>query len=627
MNHVVNRYLSRYDIQLEQAKHSLMEPFTTLNPFAQTLRKAEKFSEIVGLPPPLYVPIAEADAVNLVEAATVAYDHRDERLRGLEARLVDTQQQIEILENYTALDIDLHALGGLEFIHFRFGRFSVDNFRRFEKFLQSDMRVMFTVAKREKDFVYGVFFTPVMHEEEVDAIFSSLEWEDMGLHFGKQGDNPLVFAEQTLESRPPVFGDSTTPAAVIQRLRVEVFEMERAIAELTHGSFSSVCSAERLAVACAKVKQLYAAFDVKKFAAISRGRQVFTFSGWISDTDADALEREIEIDTLVLFTRNTHEGETRPPTLLRNLPVIRQFEFFTKLYGLPEYGEIDPTPVLAITYTLLFGLMFGDIGHGAVLAIFGIVVQKKWHKNLGGIMQVIGISAAVFGILYGSVFGFEFEPIWLRPTTNISQTLLLSAALGAVLIAFSMLLNMYNSFRRGKIAELLFSANGISGLLFYSSMLWLMVRVIFQGRPVTSLVVVIAALPLVLICFKHPIENYFDGNGFLPKGGVLAFIGQTAIEIFETLLTYLTNTISFVRVGAFAVSHVGMMHVVLQLSQGAAGSQNWIILILGNLLVLAIEGLLVGIQVLRLDFYELFSRFYKGTGEPFKSSNFNRNEG
>ena len=93
-------------------------------------------------------------------------------------------------------------------------------------------------------------------------------------------------------------------------------------------------------------------------------------------------------------------------------------------------------------------------------------------------------------------------------------------------------------------------------------------------------------------------------------------------ELSDVLLTYFSNTISFVRMGAFAVSHAAMMEVVLMLAGAENGSPNWIVIILGNLFVCAMEGLIVGIQVLRLEYYEMFSRFYKGTGrkfEPFRS--------
>jgi V/A-type H+-transporting ATPase subunit I len=261
--------------------------------------------------------------------------------------------------------------------------------------------------------------------------------------------------------------------------------------------------------------------------------------------------------------------------------------------------------------------MFGDIGHGIVLALIGVFMQKKWHANLGGIMITVGISSAIFGVLYGSAFGYEFSPIWRKPTANIGETLIFAAALGAGLVALSMLINMYNCFMRGKIAELLFGANGIAGLVFYSAILWLMFRVL-NNKEISPFVIFIATLPLIFVCFKQPLENYMSGRKIIPKDGAFAF--SIIVGLFETLLTYATNTVSFVRVGAFAVSHAGMMHVVLQLSSGTASAQNFIIIILGNALVMLIEGVLVGIQVLRLDFYELFSRFYKGTGQEFIST-------
>ena len=96
------------------------------------------------------------------------------------------------------------------------------------------------------------------------------------------------------------------------------------------------------------------------------------------------------------------------------------------------------------------------------------------------------------------------------------------------------------------------------------------------------------------------------------------FFVQGVFELFEVCLSYFSNTLSFVRVGAFAVSHAAMMEVVLMLAGAEAGTPNWLVVVLGNLFVCGMEGLIVGIQVLRLEYYELFSRFYRGTGREFK---------
>ena len=94
---------------------------------------------------------------------------------------------------------------------------------------------------------------------------------------------------------------------------------------------------------------------------------------------------------------------------------------------------------------------------------------------------------------------------------------------------------------------------------------------------------------------------------------------QSFFELFEVMLSYLSNTLSFVRIGAFAVSHAAMMEVVLMLAGAeAGGNPNWIVIVLGNAFVCLMEGLIVGIQVLRLEYYEMFSRFYKGNGRAFQ---------
>ena len=99
------------------------------------------------------------------------------------------------------------------------------------------------------------------------------------------------------------------------------------------------------------------------------------------------------------------------------------------------------------------------------------------------------------------------------------------------------------------------------------------------------------------------------------------FFVEGFFELFEMLLSYFSNTLSFVRIGAFAVSHAAMMEVVLMLAGVESGNTNWVVVVLGNLFVCLMEGLVVGIQVLRLEYYEMFSRFYKGSGREFKPFN------
>ena len=621
MNHVVNRYLSRYDIQLEAAPHypGQLEPFGAPNPYAQTVQKADYFLAMFGPAPAMHIPMNTAEAVNLVEAAHMAYEQRGAKLRQLEEERTALEATIHRLQPFAGLDAPLALVGAMVFLHHRFGRMPIEHFRQYEAFLQDDEKILVHVCKRSSEFAWVVYFTPAVHKDTVDAVFASLHFEAI----------PLVAKHLLLE-------DASTPAALLTHWRGRRALLETEILALTQQSLADVIeSKEKLCIACEKVRTLYEAFDVKKHASLSSGRRIFTFVGWMAEKEAKRLEEEIAGDELTVFTRYGGTSDA-PPVRLKNPPIVRQFEFFTRLYGLPVYGEVDPTPLLAVTYTLLFGLMFGDVGHGFTLALLGLYVHFAMGKPLGSILAVVGGSAMVFGFLYGSIFGFEdiLPALWRRPMTDITGTLLLAVAIGVGLIVLSMCIHMYNAAKKRDFGELLFGANGLAGLLFYTAVLWLGYRAFLGGQGFTAPIVWLAALPLVFVAFKHPIMNLMERSGAATperdappssKGqGPGLFIFNTIIELFETLLTYVTNTISFVRVGAFAISHAGMMHVVLQLSQGAAGSHNLLILILGNIIVMAIEGLLVGIQVLRLDFYELFSRFYTGGGRNFMSSKIKR---
>jgi len=594
MNHVINRYFSRYDIQLEpNASHSEMEPFSTSNPYAATLQKAERFIQLMGHAPPILPVIDTAEAVNLVEEAYRLYKAREAALHERELALAQMEEYLTRIAPFSSIKNELCNLEGSVFLHYKCGRLTALNYKQFETFKQGDEKILFMPTQRDAENVWGVYFTPVQNAQTVDAIFAGFNFEVISL----EGEGSAA-ARGQLAQEVRNLSQETLARLVIEGV-----------------------NPKRLHAACTHVRTLYEKFDVKKYARLSRGRRVFAFSGWMGEGDASDLEAEMETDNLIIFTRNEQALST--PTRLRNWPVVRQFEFFTKMYGLPSYGEADPTFVLAVTYTLLFGLMFGDVGHGMVLAALGATLLWFHGKPLGGIIAVVGVSATAFGFLYGSIFGVEtlMPALWRRPAQDINGMLLFAVGLGVVLVVFSMGIHMYNALRRREVGAFIFNANGLAGLLFYGTVVLGAVRVWGMGGRYPWWVII---FPLVLLAAKFPLEAWMAGRSILPEGKIGAFIFQTIMEMFETLLTYLTNTISFVRVGAFAISHAGMMHVVVQLSQGAQGAGSLMIFILGNALVIIIEGLLVGIQALRLDFYEIFSRFYRGGGQAFTSHKLRR---
>ena len=304
-----------------------------------------------------------------------------------------------------------------------------------------------------------------------------------------------------------------------------------------------------------------------------------------------------------------------PPTLLKNNWFSRPFRMFVEMYGVPKYNDADPTLLVALSYTLLFGIMFGDVGQGVILSLVGFVAYKKFGLQLGAVGVRLGISSMLFGVVFGSVFGNEeiLIPLFNAMSPDNTMTLLIAAiCLGIILIIISMAFNVILSFKKKNFGEAVLSQNGICGLVFYISILGLgFVNVIY--------VVGLIALPLFLIFLKEPLIRKFEEHEAMFPNGFGAFFVEGFFELFEVVLSFITNTMSFLRVGGFVLSHAGMMLVVYTLAEMVGGVGELAVIIFGNIFVMCLEGLIVGIQVLRLEFYEMFSRYYEGNGISFKT--------
>ena len=185
----------------------------------------------------------------------------------------------------------------------------------------------------------------------------------------------------------------------------------------------------------------------------------------------------------------------------------------------------------------------------------------------------------------------------------------------------AMVLNIINAVRAKDYGRLFFNQSGIAGLVCYGFVvLCALLFLTGHGLPATVLICIAVGIPLIAILLKEPLSHLVERkSNIFPEGSKVMFFVEALVEGFDVVLSYATNTISFVRVGAFALSHAGMMGVVMTLAGLEKGSPNWLVIVLGNLLVAGLEGLIVGIQVLRLEYYEMFSRFYSGSGKPFVS--------
>ncbi len=371
--------------------------------------------------------------------------------------------------------------------------------------------------------------------------------------------------------------------------------------------------------------------------AIARfGRLHYTYLiiGWVPTSRLSSLNEKLKQVSDAIFIQTTESGGLEAgqnvPVALHNPEILRGFEQLTTTYARPRYQEIDPTFLIAVTFPLIFGAMFGDVGHGMVLALVGGLLASRRIRSLSGlaglgaVVAACGIAATIFGFLYGSLFGFEdiLPALLFRPLHNIMQILMISVGGGIALLSTGFLISMLNAYRARDWARLLVDHNGLAGLVLYWSLLGLGASTLIQGFPLPAgLFTILALASAFTVMFSEALGRLISGQRPLVEGSAGTYAVGAFFELFETLIGLLSNSLSYVRVGAFAVAHGGLSAVVFILAEMVSrghGVGYWIVVALGNLFVIGFEGLVVGIQTLRLEYYEFFSKFFTGGGTRYQ---------
>ena len=476
----------------------------------------------------------------------------------------------------------------------------------------NDLGAIFVKGQQDESSVYGAYFVSPGEAQKVDAVFRSLHFERIEI--------------------PPQY--KGTPEQACRDLAQQIFDIQREMDDIDKEAARMLGEkAPRLVAARNRLEELAHNFDVRKMAArvADKKEDYYILCGWMADDDVEKfMEEAKDDDKIFIVVEDDHDsyfGE--PPTKLENPKIFKPFEMFVRMYGLPAHGEIDPTVFVGITYSFIFGVMFGDVGQGLLLVIVGALIYHFKKAPLAGIIATAGIFSTIFGFMFGSIFGFEdiIKPLWLRPIDHmttlpfvgkLNTVFIVSVAFGMGIIIIAMILHIVNGLREHDTQGTWFDANGVAGLVFYASVVAVIILFMTgHSMPAGVVLAVMFGLPLLLILFGKPITDRLKKKKAKQEEGAVMFLVQGFFELFETLLSYFSNTLSFVRIGAFAVSHAAMMEVVLMLAGAEEGSPNWVVIVLGNLFVCLMEGLVVGIQVLRLEYYEMFSRFYKGSGRAF----------
>lgn len=321
-------------------------------------------------------------------------------------------------------------------------------------------------------------------------------------------------------------------------------------------------------------------------------------TGWTNDLGGRSLARALDRSgTRALLRLSPPPHGVRPPQILDNPAWLRPFEVFTRALGVPGADEADPTPLVAVVVPLLFGYMFGDVGQGLVLLAAGWWLRRRFQA--ARLLIAGGASAVFFGLLFGSLFAREdlIPPFWLHPLEQPLQVLLVPLLFAALLLSLGQLLSGLGALRRGEFGRWLLTDAGF--LLLYLGLIGWVSEVVTPWPSLMGLL-------------------WYLGGSFLVDRrllGTLAAVGHLA----ERGLQILVNTLSFARVGAFALAHAALSAAVVTMAD-AVGS--WVgallIMVLGNLLIIFLEGLVVSIQATRLVLFEFFNRFLRGTGRVFR---------
>ena len=620
IDRMTETYLSKYEIHLENALSELTEvaslsPFLEINPYKEALSTIDSFYDQLEDPSQITPePMDIESAIQTVRKIQEGSRRLEEEKARLQSEHAEVLDPLKIIRPFKDLNFDVSSILKFKYIHYRFGRIEKQYLQKFEKYIYDNLDTLFIKCGEDDLYVYGVYFVPEHQAHKVHAVYSSMHFERIFIPDEYQGTASEAFAK--LDARHREIHNALDANKEASRK----FLVDNSIRIVSAKAALDACSSS---------------FDIRRLAACTPGdnNTFYILCGWMTEKDALAFQKDIQNDEKIfcLMEDQKAPANKKPPTKLKNPKLFKPFEMYIKMYGLPAYNEIDPTWFVAITYSFIFGAMFCDVGQGLVLFLGGLILYRTKHMDLAGIISCAGVFSVFFGFMYGSFFGFEdiLKAIWLKPMSKmmdvplvgkLNAVFVIAIGFGMFIILICMIFNIINSVRRKDAEKTWFDSNAVAGLVFYGSIV-LTVGLFISGKklPAAAVLVIMFGVPLILMFLKEPLTNLVEKKSeIFPEQKGMFFV-QSFFELFEVLLSYLSNTLSFLRIGAFAVSHAAMMEVVLMLAGATnGGSPNWVVVVLGNIFVCAMEGLIVGIQVLRLEYYEIFSRFYSGNGREFQ---------
>jgi V/A-type H+-transporting ATPase subunit I len=566
--------------------------------YLQARSRLDKVSKLVPLPDAVdiqavrVVDIAELKDLDtwLGELWAEAFQF-EEQLRHLDDEERSVNEQESALANFANLNIDLKMLRTKSrFLNFFVGSIPRENVRQLEGAMGLAKHMVFNYMMTG-DHAHVIIVGPTEGQEEahLSSVLNAAGFQALPIPQGLDSE-PKEIRRQLDERRKALIEERGT--------------LRRRISAWAEGNEARRMEAQHTLM----LAEPFVTLDP----SIRSAGYLACLCGWVPAREVTALEARLKATLTQPFQLDARKP--RPderalvPTVAVKNRLLAPFSMLVHQYGIPQYGEVDPTPLFALTFLLMFGAMFGDLGQGAVIAGAAWYYRGKLGR-FAPFGVLAGGSSMAFGLLYGSVFGFEhvLPALWMSPLHNPILMLEIALGWGVAFLTVACFLAIYNRLAVGNIHEALLGHHGLVNLIFYLALIWGGFNLATQGHFGS-----IPAALVVLALGTLAVNSWREQDAPLGEKALVVFI-----ETLETVIGYVSNSLSFLRVAAFSLNHVALSIAVFTLAGMMGTVGHWITVVLGNIFILVLEGGIVMIQVLRLEFYEGFARYFSGDGHEF----------
>lgn len=634
----VMQFIRTSEIEGETPDHpSATGPEASLTEISDLRKRIEGLLHTAGIipAPPRETDLNDRVAVN-VEKEKNRLDQIDGERTGIRERQRTIQQEILKLEDIRRqvglYGTDLAAVAPSarhSFISMQTGKIIVSNVRKLEEGLR-DLPSLNIPVGREGDAVHCLLISMKRDSEKIQRILGNSGWIDIELPNELKSVKEDAFKE--LSARLKTLTEEQ------RRLEIEA----RDIVKKQAGPLRDVWVNLRVGELLERIRT--------HFTSLSR---TVVFTGWVPAEKKERLTQTIREASESRCYLEWNEADSKDavseevPVRFDNPKVLAPFQMLVSNFGIPRYGTIDPTPFVMPLYLAMFGLMFADVGQGLVLILLGVLgvsvlkmrAGKKGFYQLSWLIIWCGLSSVLFGALFGSFFGvLLFRPLWFdfhgviaghragsSAAKNVFDILAITVYFGICVIALGLLFNWVNIIRTRRWMELFFDKGGVLGGWIYGGGVYTAFYLVshdYREFPAGATLFLLVGLPALLLFLKEPCYYLRRAKGpsdrkANPVFAVLNSLMQWVVELLEIFSGYLSNTLSFMRVAGLGIAHVCLMISFFALADMTSGIASIVILILGNVLVIALEGLSAGIQALRLSYYEFFTKFFRGTGKLY----------